>query len=92
MSCRMLERPAAGPHDTEIYEAKLRAMLRGHGDAPGGRLPPTDLIVLITGLATSWMLSPPGLQVAEGLDPSSPERLAEHRDVVVEAARRIVEA
>lgn len=88
---RMLERPEAGPDDTSVYEEKLRAMVAPNkGPAPGGGLPPSDLIVLITGLATSWMLSPPGLQSADGSLPTSPERLERHRAALVEAARRII--
>lgn len=89
---RMLERPGAGPDDASIYEEKLRAMVSSEG---GGQrktgLPPSDLIVLITGLATSWTLRPPGLQAADESDPASPQRLALHREAVIEAARRLTE-
>lgn len=88
---RMLERPGFGPDDAGLYEEKLRAMVSSEREAgPGSRLPPSDLIVLITGLATSWMLSPPGLLTADGSDPESPERRRRHREALVEAARRIV--
>ncbi len=85
---RMLERPDAGPDDTSVYEEKLATMVSGQGRV--GAIPPSDLIVLIIGLATSWRLSPPGLRTADGTDPSSPRRLKLHRKAVVEAARRLI--
>ena len=88
---RTLERPGAGPDDTSAYEENLRAMVSsGAGDARGD-LASSDLIVLIVGLATSWTLSPPGLRNADGSDPASAPRLAQHREAVVEAARRIAD-
>jgi hypothetical protein len=52
---------------------------------------PTDLIVLINGLAYSWLLSPRDLLRADGSDPDSTARLARHRSAIVEAARRMCE-
>lgn len=83
---RQLERPAAGPDAAEVYSAKIEAMRRGHARS---ELPPTDLIVLIIGLAQSWLLSPDDLLAADGSDPRSPERIAQHRASIVEAARRL---
>jgi AcrR family transcriptional regulator len=85
---RQLERPDAGPAMSEIYANKVAAMaLPDRATASG--LPPTDLIVLIQGLAASWLISPRDLLAADGSDPFSPERLAAHRAALVEAARRI---
>lgn len=84
---RHLERPGAGPDVAQVYEAKVEAVSR----RPGGRnaLPATDLVVLTIGLAQSWLLTPDDLLGADGSDPRSAERLAAHRQVVVEAARRL---
>ena len=87
---RKLERPAAGPDESDTYARKIRAMTGGSSSATSG-LPPTDLIVLIYGLAASWMNSPDDLLVADGSDITSAERLAVHRAALVEAARRICE-
>ncbi len=85
---RKLERPATGPDDKETYARKIDAMTAGHSSAESG-LPPTDLIVLIFGLAASWMNSPDDLLAADGSDITSAERIAVHRAAMVEAARRI---
>lgn len=59
-------------------------------DSAAGQLPSTDLLVLITGLTQSWVLAPRDLLTAvDGTDPYRPERLAEHRAVIVEATRRL---
>lgn len=92
-ACRMsmwrkLERPAAGPDDSELFARKITSMTGGHSSAESG-IPPTDLIVLIYGLASSWTNSPDDLLTADGSDLASPERLAVHRAALVEAARRV---
>lgn len=87
---RHLERPAAGPDAAEIYAAKIAAMTRRvDGEEATGELGPIDLIVLIVGLAQSWLLSPDDLLAADGSDPHSAPRLAAHRAAIVEAARRL---
>jgi AcrR family transcriptional regulator len=83
---RQLERPAAGPDAGEMYSRKIAAL--SGGQAPEA-LPPTDLIVLVNGLAYAWLMSPRDLLRADGSDPDSPARLAEHRAAIVEAARRM---
>jgi hypothetical protein len=60
---------------------------KGTRAAPG--IPPSDLIILVTGLASSWVLSPPGLQTADGSKAMSAKRRSAHRAAVVEAARRL---
>jgi AcrR family transcriptional regulator len=85
---RRLERPAAGPNEKDLYATKINAMTTGRSSSASG-LPPTDLIVLIFGLAASWMISPDDLLSADGSDPASPDRIAVHRAALVEAARRI---
>ena len=45
--------------------------------------------MLISGLAYSWLLSPRDLLRADGSDPDSSARLAQHRAAIVEAARRL---
>lgn len=89
---RHLERPASGPDETHIYAGKIQAMAgtrHAGGAAAASGLPATDLLVLIQGLAGSWLISPAGLLAADGSDPHSAQRLAAHRAVLVEAASRI---
>jgi AcrR family transcriptional regulator len=84
---RQLERPASGPDAGDMYSKKLAALTRG----TKRQVPPADLLVLINGLAYSWLLSPRDLLRADGSDPDSPARLAQHRAGIVEAARRLCE-
>jgi AcrR family transcriptional regulator len=86
---RRLERPTSGPDESAFYAEQV-AILAG-GDVAGGSagLPAIDLIVLILGMAQSWLLSPDDLRAADGADPRSPERLAVHRAALVEAVRRV---
>jgi AcrR family transcriptional regulator len=84
---RQLERPGAVPEDAAVYAQKIETM-RGERAGDSG-LPPSDLIVLIMSLSWGWLLSPEGLLIADGSDPHSHERIAQHRASLVEAARRI---
>lgn len=90
---RHLERPAAGPDEADAYARKLEAMTGtrqpGRAAAAASGLPALDLLVLIQGLAASWLISPADLLAADGGDPYSAERLAAHRATLVEAVRRI---
>ncbi|MGW6522856.1 TetR family transcriptional regulator [Streptomyces sp. NPDC054962] len=84
---RQLERPELGPDAADVYSQKMASMTK---ESSAAHLPPTDLLVLITGLTQSWILAPRDLLTAVSTaDPYRPERLAEHRAVVVEAARRL---
>jgi AcrR family transcriptional regulator len=85
---RKLERPAAGPNDSEVYAEKIATMATGRTGTTSG-LPPTDLIVLIFGIAAAWHICPDDLLSADGSDPTSAERIAVHRAALVEAARRV---
>jgi AcrR family transcriptional regulator len=83
---RQLERPASGPESGAMYSHKVAAL----ANSPKQRaIPPTDLIVLVNGLAYAWLMSPRDLLGADGSNPDSAARLAQHRAAIVEAARRI---
>lgn len=90
---RQLERPATGPDDTTVYTRKVEAMTDGNTGYPESTsaefIPATDLLVLVQGMASSWLISPQGLLAADGSDPYSPNRLAAHRVALVEAVRRL---
>ncbi len=83
---RQLERPASGPDAGDMYSTKIAALVGARADRA---IAPADLLVLINGLAYSWLLSPRDLLRADGSDPDSAARLAQHRAAVIEAARRI---
>jgi AcrR family transcriptional regulator len=84
---RQLERPASGPDAGDMYSNKIAALARGAKRSIG----PADLLVLINGLAYSWLLSPRDLLRADGSDPDSAARLARHRAAIIESARRMCE-
>ena len=77
--------PCARPWIAAGWGARLRAA----GARPTGQIAPADLIVFIIGLANAWFLSASELLPAAGEDPGDPGRLAAHRAMVVEAARRL---
>lgn len=86
---RQLERPAIGPDAAGVYTEKVRAMTEQHGTVHPSGLPATDLLVLVQGMAASWLISPADLLAADGTDPAAPDRLAAHRAALVDAVRRI---
>lgn len=89
---RQLERPASGPEAAAIYAEKVAAIHRAVSEmAPDRPLPPTDLLVLVQGMAGAWMISPWDLLTADGADPHDPDRIAVHRAALVEAVRRLLQ-
>jgi AcrR family transcriptional regulator len=89
---RKLERPTEGPDERAVYAEKLSTMNSPRSAAMASQLPPADLIILVIGLASSWMNSPDDLLSADGSDPTSAERIAVHRAALVESTRRICAA
>jgi AcrR family transcriptional regulator len=85
---RRLERPTSGPGQADVYAEKIEAMAGGHTAANSG-IEPTDLIVLVIGLANAWFISPGDLLAADGRDPHDEARISEHRAAIVESARRV---
>lgn len=83
---RQLERPASGPDAGDMYAKKITALSSARANR---QIAPADLLVLINGLAYSWLMSPRDLLRADGSDPDSASRLAEHRGAIVEAAQRM---
>jgi AcrR family transcriptional regulator len=82
-----LERPHLAPGLQPDWVVQLRAV----GTRPPGKIAPADLIVFVIGLANAWFLSASELLPVVGEDPGSPGRLAAHREMVMEAARRLSE-
>jgi AcrR family transcriptional regulator len=82
-----LERPQLTPGLQPDWVAHLNAV----DTRPPGTIARADLIVFVIGLANAWFLSASELLPAAGEDPGDPGRLAAHRTMVVEAARRLTE-
>ena len=78
---RQLERPASGPDAGDMYSNKIAALAGARGNRA---IAPADLLVLINGLAYSWLMSPrdlltrrrqrPRLRRAAGPAPSGDRR------------------
>lgn len=87
---RQLERPGSAPQAQQLYREKVLAM-QGAAAADGtiAGLPAVDLLVLVQAMAGAWLVSPVDLLTADGSDPASARRLAEHRQALVEAVRRL---
>ena len=50
-----------------------------------------DTFVFVFGLAQSWYLSPSALLTADGSDPTSVQRLRDHRRALLEATAAVCE-
>jgi AcrR family transcriptional regulator len=85
---RRLERPQAGPGLSDSYVEHVM-QVRDQACPPAGSIGPVDLVVLVIGLANAWHLSSSDLLPAAGQDQADPQRIAQHRHAVVEAARRV---
>jgi AcrR family transcriptional regulator len=89
---RRLERPQAGPGLSDSYVEHMMQVRDQASPTTDGRpatIGPVDLVVLVIGLANAWHLSSSDLLPAAGQDPADPQRIAQHRRAVVEAARRV---
>lgn len=84
---RFLERPQAGPDDTELYSAKVTNLSRSRSAADAGSPPvaAADLLILVANMAAAWVSTSPDLLAADGADPRDPQRLARHRAALVDA-------
>jgi AcrR family transcriptional regulator len=78
-----MERPRLTTGSQAAQEALVRSA-EGPGTIAG-----VDLLVLVLGLANAWFLSAFELLPIAGQDPADPARIAAHRALVVEAARRL---
>ncbi|MFC4944424.1 TetR family transcriptional regulator [Pseudonocardia sp. GCM10023141] len=89
---RSLERPAHAAADLDLYRTKVIALRARRED---GKLPatfdPVDLLAIVEALATTWFLTSPALASLAADGPSTVERLAVHREAVIETVRRMLE-
>ncbi|MBO3664172.1 TetR family transcriptional regulator [Microbacterium stercoris] len=82
-----LERPDVAAEPLEAYLSKTATVNSGHD----GTVTAVDLLVIIYAIAQAWTLTPLGLLRADGSDPTSPERVAQHRRAVMAAVAAISE-
>jgi hypothetical protein len=90
---KLLERPEVVDAEVDAYRAKLEAI--GHAQRAGhlsGALDPVDLLILVLALASAWFAASPALHSLAAQDPTSPERLADHRAAVATAVRALTTA
>lgn len=83
-----LERPEVAAEPMEAYLAKTATVAEEHD----GGISAVDLLVIIYAIAQAWTLTPIGLLRADGADPSSPERISQHRRAVMAAVASLVAA
>ncbi|WP_432746811.1 TetR family transcriptional regulator [Streptomyces sp. JH002] len=83
-----LERPQSASEPMDSYLAKTTAV----SAAESAPLTAVDLLVLIYAVAQAWYLSPVGLLRSDGRDPEDPARVAAHREAVVTAVTRMLNA
>lgn len=84
---RQLERPEQGHNSTRSYIERVRAMSAVDTVSTQS----VDTLAFLFGLAQSWYLSPAALLTADGSDPTSVQRLQDHRRALLEAAAAICE-
>lgn len=82
---RQLERPEHGHTSTHAYVERVRAM----SAIDEVTAETVDTLVFIFALAQSWYLSPTVLLTADGSDPTSAQRLQDHRRALVQAAAAV---
>ncbi|MEV6759953.1 TetR family transcriptional regulator [Streptomyces sp. NPDC051105] len=89
---KLLERPSATglEHDAFRAKAALVAEAQRRGDLDGD-MAPDDLLTMVLAAAQAWFWAAEGVDPKEVSESWPQERLALHREAVVEAARRMTE-
>ncbi|MEU2622067.1 TetR family transcriptional regulator [Streptomyces sp. NPDC007157] len=90
LSWKLLERPGATDQETATYTAKTTAVAAAQEQGRvESELGPEDLVAFVLALTQAWFSLTGGMSPTGGSDPWSTRRLAQHRDAVVDAVRRI---
>ncbi|MCO6009135.1 TetR family transcriptional regulator [Actinoallomurus purpureus] len=89
---KLLERPSATGLEPAAFRRKTAevADAQQRGDV-AQEMEPADLLTMVLAVAQAWFWAAEGVEVQEGGQSWSPQRLALHRSAVVEAARRMSE-
>jgi AcrR family transcriptional regulator len=83
--------PAAEATENEIqsYQERVAAVAAAQsGGSVDDAIPAVDLFALVLRMTQAWLSAPPALRAVTG-DPDSDARLAQHRQALVEAVRRL---
>ena len=85
---KLLERPTASSLEPDAFRLKTVDVsdAQNRGDL-AREMTPADLLTMVLSVAQAWFWANEG--AAEG-QPWTPERVAQHRSAVVEAARRLI--
>ncbi|MEU9545442.1 transcriptional regulator [Streptomyces mirabilis] len=90
LSWKLLERPGTTDQEVATYTAKTTAVAAAQEQ---GRvepeLGPEDLVAFVLALTQAWFSLTGGMSPTSRSDPWSTQRLARHRDAVVDAVRQI---
>jgi AcrR family transcriptional regulator len=86
---QVLEAPERGVEQSEVTAARLEAMADPRQGAVTGGIAIPHVNTLVVGLTRGWFRTPRSLLGTAGVDPASPERLAAHREAIVETVRRM---
>jgi AcrR family transcriptional regulator len=86
---RNFEHPHPTASELASYKEKLRDIKRAQRAGTIDKAPAAeDVLALVMGMVTSWLLAAPALTELAAGDPESPARLRRHRRALVEAVRR----
>ena len=86
-----LERPAVTASEVAAYRVKTDAITQARIDSvlPAGP-EPADLLALTLSVATAWLGASPGLRELGSSDAFSPDRLARHRVLLLNAVDALI--
>jgi AcrR family transcriptional regulator len=86
---RNFEHPHPTASELESYKDKLKKIKAAQRSGTIDKTPAAeDVLALVMGMVTSWLLAAPALTALSAGDPDSPVRLRRHRRALVEAVRR----
>ncbi|MGI5358473.1 TetR family transcriptional regulator [Streptomyces sp. CA-252508] len=88
---KQLERPGATGVEAESYQGKIAAVRRAQADGLIDPAPdPADLLTLVMAMAQAWTGAVGGPAAGGAGETWPADRLAHHRETVVESVRRVI--
>jgi AcrR family transcriptional regulator len=89
---RTLERAEPTEVERESFRERIASVVAAQ---EAGRIrsdiPATDLFAIVLRITDSWLGAPPALRTVAGEDPSSSQRLVEHRAALLAAVRSVIQ-
>ena len=81
--------PEATENEIQSYQERVAAVAAAQSaGSVDDAIPAVDLFALVLRMTQAWLSAPPALRAVTG-DPDSDARLAQHRQALVEAVRRL---